>query len=98
MDTILKDKWFSLSLIEQMINIGNEVKRAFKCEDIKRRNVFLDNAIEYTRLSIIDPKNNKVVPELKISEEVLIDYKGLRRLNCSKEQINKYYLEFTYMM
>lgn len=30
MDSILSEKWFQLSLVEQMLNIGNEVKRALR--------------------------------------------------------------------
>lgn len=30
MDSVLDEKWFSLSLVQQMINIGNEVKRAVR--------------------------------------------------------------------
>lgn len=43
MDADLNDKWFSLSLVQQMINIGNEVKRALKsASDPGRKNMFLD--------------------------------------------------------
>ncbi len=28
MDSVLSEKWFKLSLVQQMVNIGNEVKRA----------------------------------------------------------------------
>ncbi len=30
MDSVLSEKWFQLSLVQQMVNIGNEVKRALK--------------------------------------------------------------------
>ena len=30
MDSVLNEKWFNLSLVHQMLNIGNEVKRALK--------------------------------------------------------------------
>lgn len=30
MDSVLREKWFDLSLVQQMINIGNEVKRGLK--------------------------------------------------------------------
>ncbi len=33
MDTVLADGWFSLSLAQQMTNIGNEVKRAVRFDD-----------------------------------------------------------------
>lgn len=30
MDSVLNEGWFQLSLVQQMVNIGNEVKRALK--------------------------------------------------------------------
>jgi len=95
MDRTLNDGWFDLSLIEQMVNIGLEVKRAFRFDnDAARRNAFLDKAIKATELTVKDPKNAKVVPELKISKEVLEDYKGEHLLDTSKEQILNYYSYF----
>ena len=32
MDSVLREKWFELSLVQQMVNIGNEVKRGLKYE------------------------------------------------------------------
>lgn len=99
MDKFLTDSWFNLSLVEQMINIGNEVKRAIRFDSNKeKRDIFLDKAIEYTELTMQDPKNKKVLPELQISKEVLLDYKGPHNLDCSKEQINNYYLNFSYLL
>ncbi len=95
MDLHLEDKWFTLSLVEQMINIGNEVKRAVRFDSNKdKKTVFLNKAIQYTELTMQDPKNIRVLPELEISKEVLEDYKGNHVLNCTKEQINKYYSTF----
>lgn len=49
MDSVLYECWFAMSLIEQMINIGNEVKRAVRFDsDEKKKKMFLDKAIEYT--------------------------------------------------
>jgi hypothetical protein len=99
MDSILRERWFSMSLVEQMINIGNEVKRAvrFDSDDNKKR-VFIDKAIEYTELTMKDPKNLKVCPELEIGRQVLEDYKGKHEINCSKDEIKKYYMTFTYLI
>jgi hypothetical protein len=99
MDTILNKRWFDMSLVEQMINIGNEVKRAVKFDaDEKKKAMFLDKALEYTNLTMMDPKNAHVIPELQISKEVLEDYKGRHELNCTKEEIKKYYMTYTYML
>lgn len=56
--------------------------------------MFLDKAIRYTELSMKDPKNARVLPELAISKTVLEDYKGEHFLDCTKEQINNYYRTF----
>lgn len=99
MDSVLENSWFRLSLVEQMINIGNEVKRAVRFDSDKdKKNTFLEKAIEYTNLTMEDPKNTKVLPELRISKEVLEDYKGPHNLDCTKEQISNYYLNFSYLL
>lgn len=30
MDSVLREKWFDMTLVQQMVNIGNEVKRGLK--------------------------------------------------------------------
>jgi hypothetical protein len=99
MDSVLNERWFSLSLVEQMINIGNEVKRAIRFDsDEKKKVMFLEKALVYTELTMQDPKNTRVVPELQISKEVLEDYKGSHEINCSKKDIEKYYMTYTYLI
>lgn len=99
MDSVIREGWYQLSLPEQMLNIGNEVKRAvrFDKDYIKKRG-FVDKAIEYIDLCISDPKNSKVIPELKIGREVLEDYMGDHYLNFTKEQIRDYYMQFVNML
>lgn len=99
MDSVLAERWFSLSLVEQMVNIGNEVRRAVRFDnDAQRKRAFVDKAVEYTRLSMSDPKNARIVPELEICCEVLNDYADRHVLNCSKEQICSYYDKFLLML
>lgn len=63
MDSVLSEKWFDLSLAEQMVNIGNEVKRALRfSSNPEKRNMFLDKAIQYTCLTMEDPQNVHVYP------------------------------------
>ncbi len=98
MDSAVKNKWFSLSLVEQMLNIGNEVKRAVRFDASRdKRDPFLDKAITYTDLTMEDPKNSRVIPELAISRELLEDYKNGTLCACSKEQMTKYYGNFRYL-
>ena len=99
MDSVLNEKWFELSLVQQMINIGNEVKRALKfSSDPDKRNMFFDRAIRYTNFTMEDPKNAHVLSELLISKEVLEDYRGEHNLACTGEQINGYYQTYQYLL
>ena len=95
MDSVLNETWFELSLVQQMVNIGNEVKRALRFDsDPDKKRMFLDKAIQYTQLTMEDPKNVRVLPELSISKEVLEDYRGEHYLACTGEQISGYYKEY----
>lgn len=99
MDSAVRDSWFALSLVQQMVNVGNEVKRALRFDaGSERCRMFLDKAIQYTDLTMQDPKNARVLPELAISKEVLEDYIGARNLDCTKEQIGKYYAGFQLLL
>ncbi len=42
MDSVLREKWFELSLAQQMLNIGNEVKRVkmrMRCQKLQAKSV-----------------------------------------------------------
>ena len=97
MDTALreaKERWFDLSLPEQMVNIGNEVKRAVRFDnDSKKKRAFIDKALKYIDLTMDDPKNKPVVPEIMMGREILEDYLGEHKLDYDKEQIRDYYLD-----
>lgn len=99
MDPVLKDSWFRLSLPEQMVNIGNKVKRAVRFDsNAEKKAAFLEKAVACTELTLEDPKNQKVLPELEISREVLMDYNGKHEMDCSKESIQRYYMNFAFMI
>ena len=99
MDSVLGEKWFELSLVQQMVNIGNEVKRGLKFDsDPDKRNMFFEKALLYTQLTMEDCKNAHVLPELLISKEVLEDYYGEHRLACTGEQIGRYYQAYQYLL
>ena len=99
MDSVLREKWFELSLAQQMVNIGNEVKRGIRFySEPDKRNMFLKKAIQYTQLTMEDCKNAHVLPELLISKKVLEDYFGEHNLACTGEQINRYYQAYQYLL
>lgn len=83
MDSILNENWFQLSLVQQMVNIGNEVKRALKFSSDLKKKMFLQRAIQYTQLTMEDHKNNHVLSELLIRKEVLEDYCGNHKPACT---------------
>lgn len=99
MDSVLREKWFDLSLVQQMANIGNEVKRGLKFySEPEKRNMFFERAIQYTQLTMEDCKNAHVLPELLISKKVLEDYSGEHNLACTGEQISRYYQAYQYLL
>lgn len=99
MDTVLNTSWFALPLVVQMANIGNEVKRAIRFDNNqKKKAMFLDKAIKYTDLTISDPKNYHVIPELEISKNLLEDYKKDQMNYATPEQVGRYYANFVYLM
>ena len=60
MEPVIRERWFDLSLPEQMVNIGNEVKRAVRFdEDNQKKRAFIKKALEYIELTMDDPKNNR---------------------------------------
>lgn len=62
--------------------------------DKDKKTLFLNRTIQYTELTMQDPKNIRVLPELEISKKVLEDYKDKHVLHCTKEQMDKYYSTF----
>lgn len=99
MDSVLRERWFALSFVQQMINIGNEVKRGLKYDlDTDKKAMFFEKALQYTQLTMKDCKNAHVLPELLISKEVLEDYFGEHNLACSGEQISRYYQAYQYLL
>lgn len=99
MDNSVTKSWHNLTTIEQMINIGNEVKRAFRSEsDPDAKNMFIEKAIKYINYSIDDPKNKKLIPELEICSTVLSDYSGDHNLDVTKDQINNYFYNYQLLL
>ena len=103
MDTIInneqvKQKWFSLSIGEQISNIGSEVLRADKWKargDSKRMRGFYNAAISFLLLSKKDPKNASIVNELDLCIDELADYFiGDNKWQTSSETLKRYYNAF----
>ena len=71
-------RWFELSLIEQLANVGSDIERAIywkKAGNLEYSQKAFERALELLSLTIIDPKN--ISPRLKEivrAREALIDH------------------------
>ena len=70
-------RWFEMSLIEQLANVGSEVERAILWKEKDNKDYStkaIERALELLYLTIADEKNRKRLRELTRLREVLIDY------------------------
>src|SRR3989344_2796307 len=70
-------RWFKLSLIEQLANVGMDVERAIRWKqkgNIEYSQQAFERALDLLSLSISDVKNKKRLKEITRAREVLIDY------------------------
>ena len=98
------DKWNSMSLPEQMLNIGSEVSRALKwqhknkkrCEGAFFRALEL---IHFTSKSAYSNGYKHRIKELGIAKEVLYDYLyDGNKYNSTPQSLQKYYDDFITLM
>ena len=91
-------KWNSMTIQEQISNIGSEVLRADKWKqkgNKERMRSYYDAAISFLCLSIRDPKNAAGKNELNLCIEELADYFiGENRWETTSETLKKYYNAF----
>ena len=89
-------RWFTLSLAEQLGNIGSEVNRAVRARSDKDR---YDNAVvralELFDLTLSDPRWKKRLKEIARAREVFCDTAwGTSEYKTSLEDLNIYFLQF----
>jgi hypothetical protein len=91
-------RWNSLSLVEQLGNIGSEVSRASRAKtlnNIDRMTPAIERCLELIDLSIQDPKNRKRLRELCRIREVLCDfYYGENNYASTASNLDSYFLPF----
>lgn len=93
-------KWFSLSLAEQMANIGSEVERTIiwkKKNDPKYSRLAFERALELTDLTKLDPKNRNRLGELCRMREILIDWFLDNQYHSSDKSWQNYFFAFNYL-
>jgi hypothetical protein len=93
-------RWFRLSLVEQLANVGSEIERTMRWREkgntVYGRRAF-ERALELLDLTIADPKHRSRLKELTRLRELLADYFWFD--NCygsSDESWRRYFHAFTY--
>ena len=93
-------KWFKLSFMEQMANIGSEVARTIHWKQKNKQDYSekaLVRALELLEFTITDTKNKSRLKELTRVHEALIDYFiGNNQYISSDKLWQKYFYAFNY--
>ena len=97
---LAQGRWFELSLIEQLANVGMDVERTIKWKqknNLEQSEKAFARALDLISLSIIDPKNRKRLKELTRTREVLIDYFVYdNEYGSTDESWHNYFYPFNY--
>ncbi len=90
-------RWQTLSLSEQLGNVGSEVGRALKARDrhSARFQPAFDRALELLDLTIADPRHRGRLRELCRVREVVCDYlAGDNVYGSTDDTMDRYFLAF----
>lgn len=97
---LAKGRWFELSLIEQLANVGSEVERAIeqkKKGNTKYSQLAFERALELLSLTVDDPKNRFRLKEPLRLYELLVDYfAGDNSYGSSDQLWHNYFSAFAY--
>ena len=90
-------RWYELSLMEQLGNIGSEVSRArnWKDKDEKIFNDAVERALELFDLTLQDPRWHGRLREINRAREVFCDAVfGGKEYRSTLEDLDRYFLNF----
>lgn len=98
--SLAEGRWFSISLAEQMANIGSEVSRATKWShknpDLARAALY--RALELIDLTLDDPRHRQSVARLREiarTREVLVDFfAGANEYRSTAPSLQKYFDQY----
>jgi hypothetical protein len=98
--SLASGRWRSLSLIEQLANIGSEVERALNWRR-KANPTYshraLERALELIDLTIADPRHRTRLKEITRLREAILDYfMGENLYQSSEELWRRYFYAFGY--
>ncbi len=98
---LAKNRWFQLSLAEQLANIGSEVTRARKWQG-KDKNIFwgaVDRALELFDLTLADSRWRGRLREIARVREVFCDAVfGGKNYQSSLKDLERYFLLFAFLV
>jgi hypothetical protein len=93
-------RWNSLSLCEQMANVGSEVERAIRWKEkgnAQYSHMAFERALELLDLTVADEKNKKRLKELLRLRETLADYFAFENVYQSSDRsLQNYFYAFTF--
>jgi hypothetical protein len=93
-------RWFRLSLVEQLANVGSEIERAIRWREKGNADYgqrAFERALELLDLTIGDEKNRSRLKELTRLREALADHFWFdNRYGASDESWRRYFHAFTY--
>jgi hypothetical protein len=99
--TLAGERWNSLSIAEQMANVGCDVERTISWRnkgDLDYSRSAFERALELLQFTIADPKNKRQLKELCRVKEALIDYFVYdNEYSSTDEAWQKYFFNFNYM-
>ena len=91
-------RWHTLSLADQLGNMGSEVSRALRAKQQMnelRMMSALDRALELCDLTIADPKHRSRLKELCRIREVVCDFfLGGNTYQSTDTSLNRYFMQF----
>lgn len=93
-------RWFRLSLVEQMANIGSEVERAINWKaknNLEYSRKAFERALELLDLTLEDGRHLRRFREVARVREALVDFfAGRNEYASTDEAWKKYFLQFAF--
>jgi len=93
-------RWFGLSFVEQMANIGSEIERTItwkKKGNREYQRLAFDRGLELLDLTVADKKNKFRLREILRVREALADFFAFDNSYNSTDQLwQKYFFSFAY--
>ncbi len=93
-------KWFELSFMEQLANVGSDVERTIQWKkkgNLEYSNQAFERVLELLDFTIADPKNKGRLREVVRAREALVDHFMFdNEYNTTDESWQKYFYQFGY--